>query len=112
NTIEEILNRHGIEPAPERSRKTTWKEFLSPALGVDCGRRLLHHRGVDKTRAAAGCRAVLYGDSDTEGRDCRYCYCRQWAVDEPDRQESDRRCGRNPGWQALLDPWPRSFIYR
>src|SRR5262245_60325761 len=24
-TIAEILRRHGIEPAPERSRKTTWK---------------------------------------------------------------------------------------
>ena len=29
STIAEILARHGIEPAPERSRKTTWKEFLS-----------------------------------------------------------------------------------
>jgi putative transposase len=29
STISEILERHGIEPAPERSRKTTWKEFLS-----------------------------------------------------------------------------------
>src|SRR5438067_1173599 len=29
NTIADILRRHGIEPAPERSRKTTWKEFLS-----------------------------------------------------------------------------------
>lgn len=28
-TIAEILRRHGVEPAPERSRKTTWKEFLS-----------------------------------------------------------------------------------
>ena len=28
-TIADILRRHGIEPAPERSRKTTWKEFLS-----------------------------------------------------------------------------------
>ena len=28
-TIAEILRRHGMEPAPERSRKTTWKEFLS-----------------------------------------------------------------------------------
>jgi putative transposase len=27
-TIANILNQHGIEPAPERSRKTTWKEFL------------------------------------------------------------------------------------
>ena len=29
STIAEILQRHGIEPAPERNRKTTWKEFLS-----------------------------------------------------------------------------------
>jgi putative transposase len=29
STISDILRRHGIEPAPERSRKTTWKEFLS-----------------------------------------------------------------------------------
>src|SRR5215831_19410351 len=28
NTIAEILARNGIEPAPERERKTTWKEFL------------------------------------------------------------------------------------
>lgn len=29
STIAEILQQHGIEPAPERSRKTTWKEFLT-----------------------------------------------------------------------------------
>src|SRR6202030_1155816 len=29
STIADILQRHGMEPAPERSRKTTWKEFLS-----------------------------------------------------------------------------------
>src|SRR5215475_9026612 len=29
NTIANILKGHGIEPAPERSRKITWKEFLS-----------------------------------------------------------------------------------
>jgi putative transposase len=27
-TIANILKRRGIEPAPERNRKTTWKEFL------------------------------------------------------------------------------------
>jgi hypothetical protein len=27
STIAEILRRHGIEPAPERSRKTSWKEI-------------------------------------------------------------------------------------
>jgi putative transposase len=29
NTIAKILKQHGIEPAPERCRTTTWKEFLS-----------------------------------------------------------------------------------
>lgn len=29
NTIANILQRAGIEPAPERVRKTTWKEFLA-----------------------------------------------------------------------------------
>lgn len=29
STIAAMLRKHGIEPAPERSRKTTWKEFLS-----------------------------------------------------------------------------------
>jgi putative transposase len=28
-TIANILKEHGIEPAPERSKKTTWKEFLN-----------------------------------------------------------------------------------
>ena len=32
NTVANILKRHGIEPAPERERKTTWKEFVSRHL--------------------------------------------------------------------------------
>src|SRR5215831_20675683 len=28
-TIANIVKQHGLEPAPERERKTTWKEFLS-----------------------------------------------------------------------------------
>ena len=27
STIAGILKRHGIDPVPERGRKTTWKEF-------------------------------------------------------------------------------------
>jgi len=29
STIAHILARHGLEPAPERHRRTTWKEFLT-----------------------------------------------------------------------------------
>lgn len=28
-TSAKLLKEHGLEPAPERNRKTTWKEFLS-----------------------------------------------------------------------------------
>lgn len=28
-TVGNVRERHGMEPAPERSRKTTWQEFLS-----------------------------------------------------------------------------------
>src|SRR5262249_17408159 len=28
-TIVNVLKEHGLEPAPERNRKTTWKEFMS-----------------------------------------------------------------------------------
>ena len=47
STIADILERHGIEPAPERSRKTTWKEFLTQHWEHDRGCRLLYHRGLD-----------------------------------------------------------------
>jgi len=29
NTIAKILKQDGVDPAPERSQKTTWKEFLN-----------------------------------------------------------------------------------
>ncbi len=28
NTIKKILKRHGIDPAPERAKRTTWRQFL------------------------------------------------------------------------------------
>jgi hypothetical protein len=34
STIAEILRRYGIEPAPERGRKTSWKEFLAQHWGL------------------------------------------------------------------------------
>ena len=33
-TITNILRQHGIEPAPERQKRTTWQEFLSTHRGV------------------------------------------------------------------------------
>ena len=33
-TVADILNRHGIEPAPSRGKGTTWSEFLKTHLSV------------------------------------------------------------------------------
>ena len=33
NTVKRILLDHGIEPAPERNRKTSWKSFIKAHLG-------------------------------------------------------------------------------
>jgi len=53
STIADILKRHGIEPAPERSRKTTWKEFLSRhwelIVATDSRNRVRNHPGIPFT---------------------------------------------------------------
>src|SRR5262249_33646615 len=36
-TVGNILRRHNIAPAPERSRTTTWKEFIRPHRSVLAG---------------------------------------------------------------------------
>ncbi len=75
NTVRNILKRHGIEPSPERARKTTWGEFLQrhweqivasdffsrdasecsrlASLAILCFMKLSTHR-VDLTRTARG----------------------------------------------------------
>src|SRR3989442_12159834 len=89
-TIADILKRHGIEPAPERSRKTTWKEFLKRHWGPDCGHRFLHGRGVDLHGFTAVCRALLYGSVDSTRASRRNCKQGEWIVDEPDCPQSHR----------------------
>ena len=36
NTIKRILKDAGIEPAPERGKRTQWKSFLREHLGAIC----------------------------------------------------------------------------
>jgi hypothetical protein len=33
-TVGNILKRHGLQPAPERKKTTTWKEFIQSHLDV------------------------------------------------------------------------------
>ena len=36
-TVGNVLRRYGIPPAPKRSQKTTWKEFISAHMAVLTG---------------------------------------------------------------------------
>jgi transposase len=67
STIADILERHGIEPAPKRSRTTTWREFSHATLGPDRGSRFLHGRGLDRQRTPAIHRAVSLSNCRRDG---------------------------------------------
>jgi len=102
-TIADILQRHGIEPAPQRNRKTTWKEFLSRHWKLIVAAdfftvEVWTRRGLQRFNGA-----VLHGSVYAEGADC-WCYGdAQWPMDEPNRQKSDARYRRLSERQALSD---------
>ena len=48
NTIRNILKRHGIEPSPERARKTTVERVPPTTLGADRRQRLLQHKSAER----------------------------------------------------------------
>jgi hypothetical protein len=56
-TIANILKRHGIEPSPERNRKTTWKDFLRRHWTQIIA--TLHDRGMDVYRSETVYRSFL-----------------------------------------------------
>jgi hypothetical protein len=83
-TIANILKEHGIEPAPERSRKTTWKEFITRHWEQIVGIRLLHDRGVDADRLETIYRSFLHRTMHKTSRDRRDCTECQRTMDGAD----------------------------
>jgi putative transposase len=59
-TVGNLLRRHNIPPAPERSRTTTWKEFIRSHLEVLAGADFFTVRGADLAWAGDVLRAVLH----------------------------------------------------
>jgi len=87
NTIRNILKRHGIEPAPERSRKTSWKEFLdrhwAQIMTSDFFRRNplnlsgLAGSGPSRLDETVDSRRGQCNDGSWNGRTVDDCDCRQ-----------------------------------
>src|SRR5689334_14144356 len=103
STIAEILRRHGIEPAPERSRKTSWKEFLAQHWGLIVAADFFSVEVWTWTGLKRFLVLFLHRSEDTAGGDRRHQFCCQWALDEPGRQKCDRRGGWNLVRQTLCD---------
>jgi hypothetical protein len=59
STIADILERHGIEAAPERGRKSTWTEFLTQHWDLIVAADFFTVEGLDD-RTATVHRAVFY----------------------------------------------------
>ena len=49
-TVGNVLRRHGIPPAPERKRKTTWAEFIRIHLACSQGRTFPRPRSLCEDR--------------------------------------------------------------
>jgi hypothetical protein len=84
NTIADILRRHGIEPAPERSRKTTWKEFLNRHWDQIVASDFFTIE-VWTTSGLAFLCSLLYGVIDATSPDRRNCESGKQLMDGSDR---------------------------
>jgi len=59
-SVGNILRRHNLAPAPERSRTTTWKEFIQSHIDVLAGADFFTVEGADLARTDDVLRPVLY----------------------------------------------------
>ena len=102
-TVANILKRHGIAPAPERIKQTTWKEFLKQHWDQIIATGLLH-RGGDLFRVNALRGALLHGRFDAKSPDRWNREQARWIVDGPDCSQSDGCRRRILQREALSDP--------
>src|SRR5882762_7372610 len=89
NTIRNILKRHGIEPSPERARKTTWKEFLQRHWHQIVGHRILHDGSVEPIRFGRFGHSRLYETVDSTRGHFGDRTRNRWTVDDSDCPQGD-----------------------
>lgn len=109
-TVRQILRRHGLEPAPQRECRGTWREFLKRHWDVLSRHRLLHGGGPDTAGAGDLLHMLLYSTQDTPGRSWRHNGASGYGVHETGHAERHGvRVGRRriyhsrPGRQIPAD---------
>ena len=90
-TVGNVLKQHGIEPAPDRKRQTTWKTFIKSHWDV------LGHRSTSRPlksgRKAAWSRTTCCSSWNVATRRVHFAGCTpnpDEVMDEADRQEPYR----------------------
>jgi putative transposase len=101
STIANILKRHGIEPAPERTRETTWKEWFARHWDQIVATDFFTVEVWTCTGLTRFVCPILYGSQDTTRRNRRHRQFRQWTVDESDCPQSDGRRGWLLQWKTV-----------
>jgi putative transposase len=104
STIADMLRRNGIEPAPERSRKTTWKEFLAHHWELLVAADFFTIE-VWTARGLKRFLVLFFIDLSTRKVEIAgIAWQRQRTLDESDRQKHHRRSGRHSERETLFDP--------
>src|SRR5437773_7823820 len=98
-TIANILKCHGIDPAPERSRRTTWNEFLTRHWDQIVATDFFTVEVWTCSGLTRFVILILHGCVDTARGNWRHRLFRKWAVDGADRTESDRCRRRIVHWK-------------
>src|SRR6516164_8609890 len=65
-TVGNILRRHGIAPVPERSKTTTWKDFIRRHMDVLAATDFFRG-GADLARTGDVLRSVFHSLGEPEG---------------------------------------------
>ena len=96
--VANVLKEHGIDPAPDRKRQSSWRSFLNTHWDVLAS--------VDFTTIGKGTDhllpAVLYGNRDTASAFCRSHLPSRRRLAFPGCQECNRRGRRIPPGEAIL----------
>ena len=104
STIANILKEQGLEPAPERERKTTWKEFLSQQREAIVAADFFTIEAWTRKGLTRFLVLFLIDLSSRRVAIAGVAAGSEWPLDEPGCSQPQRCCGRLPDGQAILDP--------
>ena len=102
--------KSALEPAPERTTRTTWRECLAAHGGRARRRRLLHGRGLDATRPDPLPRAGPEAPGQPPRADRGHQRRARRAVGHPAHAERPRCRGRMPATHPGPPPRPRPAL--